>query len=523
LKISEVSKNAGNGVQFPRAISLCALASAIIVTGCGGSNDESIDRTNELLIKNVSIVSAERAATSEPQDVLIRDDRIAEIGLDLSDQGLAEDNIIDGTGQFLSPGLIDSHTHLTNFWSMTPEQQQANPEILSAARDQFPRSYLYYGYTTLIDLATSAEKISEWNDRAVRPQVYYCGSAPLVDGYPMADYLETGAYERYERFPNFVYDKSQDSYFPEEHGYDKAEHTPEFMVDKIKSDGAICLKILYEPGFSPLDKWPVPSLELLQALTTAAHENGMPAVLHATSLAGQQLGLQAGVDAFVHGLFSPWINTSTLELSAEAMQLLDEINRQGIGWQPTIQVLYGVRDLHDPNYLAGSDLQNALPRSLIEWYGTEEGQWRRNELAADPFFRQYLPDNWQEIFAADIATGTAATDYLAELGGPLLFGSDTPGNSTFANPPGLNGRMEMNNWQAAGVTPLQTFQAATIKNAEFFGLQDEIGTVEVGKQADLLLLLADPTKGIEAYDLIQLIILDGEVLNRADLAAVNNE
>ena len=93
MKISEVSKNAGKGVHFPRAISLCALASAIIVTGCGGSNDESIDRTNELLIKNVSIVSAERAATSEPQDVLIRDDRIAEIGLDLSDQGLAEDKI----------------------------------------------------------------------------------------------------------------------------------------------------------------------------------------------------------------------------------------------------------------------------------------------------------------------------------------------------------------------------------------------------------------------------------------------
>jgi len=118
---------------------------------------------------------------------------------------------------------------------------------------------------------------------------------------------------------------------------------------------------------------------------------------------------------------------------------------------------------------------------------------------------------------------TAATNYLAALDGPLLFGSDTPGNATFAMPPGLNGRLEMQRWREAGVTALQTFQAATIKNAEFFGLQDEIGTVEVGKQADLLLLSDDPTENIEAYDSIQLIILDGEVLNRADLAAVNIE
>jgi imidazolonepropionase-like amidohydrolase len=47
--------------------------------------------------------------------------------------------------------------------------------------------------------------------------------------------------------------------------------------------------------------------------------------------------------------------------------------------------------------------------------------------------------------------------------------------------------------------------------------------VEVGKQADLLLLKFDPTKNLEAYDSIQMVILDGEVLNRADLAAVNNE
>jgi imidazolonepropionase-like amidohydrolase len=513
LKTMEVNKNIWKGLQLPFVISLCALASAIIITGCnGGSNDER----DELLIQNVSIVSAERDAPSEPLDVLIRDDRIVEIGQALSVAGLKEDNIIDGTDLFLSPGLIDSHTHLSGYWSMTSEQQEANPEVYSAFREQFPRSFLYYGVTTVIDLSSNAERISAWNDRAIRPQAYFCGGAILVDSYPMNISLEPFPYEY---FSNFLYDETQeDSDWPV--GYDKAEHTPEVVVANIKSEGAICVKSAYERGFNPFAAaWPLPSLELLQALTAAAHENGLPLVLHATSLAGQQIGLQAGVDAFVHGLFTP---DATSGLNAEAIQLLDEINQQGIGWQPTIQVLYGQRDLHDPSYLASSDLQNALPRSLIEWYATEDGQWYRDEMALN---WKGVIDNfgWQAIQAEQIVNVTAATNYLADLHGSLLFGSDTPGNATFAMPPGLNGRLEMNNWQAAGVTALKTFQAATIDNAEFFGLQDEIGTVEVGKQADLLLLKFDPTKNIEAYDSIQMIILDGEVLNRADLSAVNIE
>lgn len=124
--------------------------------------------------------------------------------------------------------------------------------------------------------------------------------------------------------------------------------------------------------------------------------------------------------------------------------------------------------------------------------------------------------------AEPIARVTAALSYLAVNGGNLSFGSDTPSDPTFANPPGLNGRLEMNNWIAAGVTPTTLFRAATIGNAEFFGLQDILGTVEHGKTADLLLITKNPVESIAAYDTIEIVILEGNVLLRSELSARTN-
>jgi imidazolonepropionase-like amidohydrolase len=69
------------------------------------------------------------------------------------------------------------------------------------------------------------------------------------------------------------------------------------------------------------------------------------------------------------------------------------------------------------------------------------------------------------------------------------------------------------------VTPAQIFRGATWSNAHAFNLDRDIGTVEVGKRANLLLLREDPTQTIQAYSAIVKVILGGRVLDPADLAA----
>ena len=67
--------------------------------------------------------------------------------------------------------------------------------------------------------------------------------------------------------------------------------------------------------------------------------------------------------------------------------------------------------------------------------------------------------------------------------------------------------------------PAQIFRAATLSNAEALGLAKELGTVQVGKRANLLLLRQNPAESIEAYDGIERVILRGRVLERGELAA----
>lgn len=198
-----------------------------------------------------------------------------------------------------------------------------------------------------------------------------------------------------------------------------------------------------------------------------------------------------------------------------------------MGWQPTLQVLYGELDLFEPSYLSDPQLTRVLPASLIEWYRSAEGQWFHDVLNSSVLPKDTAKSNdaaakrnaAHSFFEPYIARNRTATAYLAKHDARFLFGTDTPSAPTYANPPGLNAWLEMRRLAEAGLTPAQIFRAATLNNAEAMGLGQEIGTVQAGKRANLLLLRRDPTQDIQAYDEIVSVILHGRVFAREELAA----
>ncbi|MGI9261523.1 MAG: amidohydrolase family protein, partial [Woeseiaceae bacterium] len=359
--------------------------------------------------------------------------------------------------------------------------------------------------------------IQRWNALEVRPRAFFCGAAPVFDGYPMS-FMPKPA--RYEIMPYFLYDRSRADEFPA--GVDPARHSPAAVIDRISADGGICVKTHFERGFGGRGDLPVPSSELVLQLVAAAHAKGLPVLMHANSETAQAFGNGTGVDAFAHGMWT-WNDRSLTEIHTDIEQIVDESIAKGIALQPTIQVLYGEQDMHDPDYLADPRLPDVLPQSLLDWYPTEDGQWWRRRMLGIPIVAQLVEEGrWQELDAPPIARVSAALKYFVSKNGRLLYGSDTPSDPTFANPPGLNGRIEMDRWIAAGVKPSQLFIAATRTNAEFFGLNDEVGTIETGKRADMLLLRDNPLESVTAYDTIDLVILGGEVIERSSLAARAN-
>ena len=205
------------------------------------------------------------------------------------------------------------------------------------------------------------------------------------------------------------------------------------------------------------------------------------------------------------------------ELTPAVKKILDGVVAGNVGWQPTIQVLYSIRDLFNSGFLSSPLLIRVLPTNLIEWYRSPEGQWFHDELLKDP----EIKDSQSFDTQADLAIHRVkhAAGYLAVHGANVLFGTDTPSAPTYANPPGLNAWFEMKNLIDAGLKPAQIFRAATLSNAQALHLDRDVGTVEVGKRANFLLLRQDPTQTIEAYTNIVKVILGGRVLHPEDLAA----
>jgi imidazolonepropionase-like amidohydrolase len=479
----------------------------------------------DLRIDHVTIISAERATPLRDTSVVSRGDRITAISHSKSAAArVAENNVevIDGTGLYLSPGLIDSHVHTGGVPGMGPVQERANPEIARAAANQVPRSYLYFGFTTLIDLISTPEAIAKWNARDVHPDIYFCGGVPVVDGYPMNWDPKP---ERYQEYPYLVVQRGEESRAPV--GVDPAIHTPEAVVSRMKADGAICVKSFFDRGAASGDL-PVPRLDTMRALVRAARAAKMPVLLHATSSEGQTFGLDAGVDIIAHGLWA-WNGEPRMvsDLTPGVRGILDRVIKTKTAVQPTMQVAYGFRDLFDPAYLSDPRVALVYPANAIAWFGSSEGQWFHDIIAPGVLPKPLLESSdaaakWaaaRAVYAVTIARDRNATEYLTQHNARLLFGTDTPAVPTYANPPGLNGWLEMHRLIEAGLTPAQVFRAATLSNAEALGLAQEVGTVQVGKRANLLLLRENPAETIEAYDEIEKVILRGRVLERKGLAA----
>lgn len=425
--------------------------------------------------------------------------------------------IIDGSGLFLTPGLIDSHVHLGDIPGMTPEQEARHPDIANAAREQIPLSYLLYGFTTLIDLISTPQGMARWRSHDIAPDMYFCGGAALMDGYSM-NYAPRP--QRYQGWPYMLIERGTEP--PE--GIDPALHTPQAVVSRMKSDGAICVKTFFERGFGGIRDLPVPKLETIRDLVKAAHDAGMPVLMHANSDEAHRFGIDAGVDVMAHGLWNLYQEkSSTSDVTPRMKKILDDELNRNVGYQPTMQVLYGLKDVVGASFLSDPRLTRVLPSTLIDWYRSPAGQWFHRVMIQDMKLSvDASPSELQqaaERFTSVIDRGKHATAYLVARHGRILFGTDTPSAPTYANPPGLNGFLEMHRLLDAGLTPAQIFRAATLTNAQALHLSQDIGTVQVGKRANLLLLREDPTKSVDAYASIVKVIIGGRTLDASDLAA----
>ena len=508
-----------------RTLKLCFVLVALIMS-C--KNKTSITLENGLLINNVTILTPdENGYSSFKGNIIIDNDKIVKV---TKDEYIINGDFhtLNGKGKFVIPGLIDSHVHLASIAGMGWKHKKKYPDLAKAYYNQLPKSYLYFGYTTLIDVNNyNPNVINGILRKTVRPDIYTCGDQIVVAHDLMMN--ETPAEDRFIEHPHFLHDKYNENVeIPTD--IDLSKHTPKTLVSRIVDENeGICVKTLYEDGFGGTEEltWELPSKEIIIEIVAEAHSQGVPVLLHANAYEAQKFGLETGIDVFAHGMWH-WGNLTDYlninELPETHKNLLIEIANKKVGYQPTIRVVGGQKDVFNVNFLENLDLQHVYPEDQLNWLNTLEGKWQEQNIRkyAKSFFDGLTNEEIMTLLQKVVDKVEIATNTLAEHDANLIFGTDTPAANTHTMPPGLNGYLEMQKWQQSGVSLEQILLAATYNNAKAFNLDDKYGSIEETKIANLLLLDKNPLETIEAYNSIEKVIVRGQLLNRENLSATHN-
>ncbi len=318
---------------------------------------------------------------------------------------------------------------------------------------------------------------------------------------------------RFQLFPNFIYDPKQASNIPAQYG--PQDHTPAAAVAVVKASGGICVKTYFERGFGADRNLPVMRLDVLADVRKAATQSGLLLMMHANSFEAQKFAADGHVDVIAHGMWNWGGLDQRTDLPGEIRKVLDQIAEEKIGYQATLQVIQGLRAYFDPEYLKMTAIPKVIPPEMLEWFESPEGKWFKKELAQDNTPDAAMRDGLDK---GPIRRGHQVVSYLAGKDANFLFGTDTPSAPTYGNLPGLNGYLEMQQLQRSGLSLEQIFRAATINNAREFKLDSQLGTIEPGKIANLVLVKKSPLESVEAYDTIVTVWVHGKPASRGSLA-----
>lgn len=463
----------------------------LLFSACQSNQDEY---ENATVIQNITTIDAENRL-NENQTVVIQDGKIVEVGssdvLSISDEN---NQIIDGSGKYLIPGLWDAHVHFSYIEELAPSMFDL---------------FLAYGITSVRDTGGRIEFIKQWKDRAVAspteaPRVMIAG--PLLDGEPN------------------VYDGSSPGRPPLSVGLDTVEDVTE-MVNRLDSIGVDLLKA-YEM-LTP---------EQFEEVMRLAEEKGLKVTGHVPLSMNAVSASNAGLNSMEHmrnlevSMASNWE-----ELQEQRLQMLEE-------------------GQDDPGGILRSRIHSAMRETAIENYDEERANevlqvlaenetWQIPTLALNTrsVEKFYTDPEWQETFtllpdsieqewyaSAEEGAQSEVSEFRAEYsewlfnmvgkineaGITLMTGTDTPiGLLT----PGRSLHHELKVMVDAGLTPMEALKAATLNPAKYFEMEDELGTIDEGKWADLLILDANPLENIENTLEIDAVIKKGEVYDQAAL------
>lgn len=440
----------------------------------------SIIKPSKILqIRNVNVLSEDCSHFIKNQNVLIKDGLILQLG---EHQAVNKDtDLIDGTGQYLIPGLVDSHVHL---------KESKNDLFL----------YLANGVTYIREMAGQPVAL-EW-----RKSIQKSGLGPRLFIASPPIFSESG-------LTGYYYSWTRKS-----------------INYSNKKDAQKAIKKIREQGYDAIKMYGFVNPEMVKTTNEIAKENNLPVVGH-VPLVNLETFYQSGQKEVAHieeltiktiDEFGKPISKNSKEyltfLKVRSNQIAKKLKENNISVTSTVALCESfvgqrfnlkpkLKEVElkyvNPKIIEGTPLYKMgwLPgKNGYEYDGKDELNARKSSLT---FWKTYVE-------AIHIMT-KALVDHQV----PIMAGTDA---NVPASVPGFSLHNELESLSKSGMTNSQAIYSATVAPANW--MKTKTGKIKVGYHSDLVLLRKNPLENIKNTKTIEYVFFNKYVINKNQIKTI---
>jgi imidazolonepropionase-like amidohydrolase len=426
-----------------------------------------------VVLTHVRVIDGTGAAPLEDQTIVISGGKIQSVEASSTEKVPANARVLDLNGYTVLPGLVGMHDHM--FFPMG-----GSPPMYSDMGSSFPRLYLALGVTTI----RTTGSVAPYTDLEIK-RLIDSGRIIGPKMHVTAPYLE-----------------GQGAFTPVMHQLTGADDARR-MVNYWADSGATSFK-----AYMNITR------EELRAAVEEAHKRGLKVTGHLCSI-GYREAAEIGIDNLEHGLFADSefvpdkkadqcppgsaVNASLRQLdlnSSAAQQMIRTLVAKNVAITSTLPVFEAAgAPLTQSGIGAASALLNPRLLNVMSTDARVRYLQSRARVSSDPNF---------------VALLRKAMDFeraFVQAGGVLIAGLDPTGNGGIVA--GFGDLREVELLVEAGFTPLEAIKIASFNGAKFLGEDARVGSIAVGKQADLMVVKGNPSANIGDIENVEIVFKDG--------------
>lgn len=442
-------------------------------------------------ITNVSIADVENKKLIPGQTIVIDSNKITMVGVSKKITPKPGATIIDGTGKYIIPGLVDSHVHFFQSGGLYTRPDgidlrkyypyEKDIEWNKQNMEDQLRRYTKAGITTVIDVGSTVNMLNQrdsFANKSYAPRIFMTG--PLITSW------EPGVFKKLKDDEPFFLTGNEEE--ARQNVRKQLSAKPDFIKiwyivqDKNKREGA--------KKYFPIAK----------AAIEEANKNGLRVAVHATELPTAIAAVEAGCNYLVHSVDDTLVSDAFIQLLKKNKVVLCPTLVVFHGYEKTFAQYY---DFSREDYSMGNPVQLGSLFDLRHLADTTQ--------AAQ--YRRVMRNNKARYMHND-STMMSNLKRLTDAGVTIATGTDAGNIGTLHASSYFD---ELRKMQAAGLNNWQILQASTINGAKAVGKEKEFGSISAGKTADMLLLDANPLDSLSNWEKINIVINKGNIIQPLSL------